>query len=692
MSVQSGAGSWNYHRDEPQHPETCSMTAAGVGSLLICQRQLDRYRQTRRGTSTLLKLARARRDAGRLSPVDLQRAARPGHQARHVVAGCEFRAEPMPPSPVKRLTTCSTASSGSGPWPIVRLSAGSTGTRKDVISSCRPSMPTVRGIARTGIEMNTVWAILFLTKSTAKTIKRIQIKRLGAGTLLGGRELPKDLSSMTVAGGRVVSRPMNGAIEGMLAVLEDPRAEQADAAVAGMVERYYREGPDALRPFKSRFRKMLSDRDPGVQKVGAWALAHTGDLAVVPLLIDVLAAPNQDEEVVAAARLGLQLLSRKIDGLGPPSPSTSDERQAAGTTVARMVRGHPAARPRRSGRRHERGNRSREPPSRLPRHHGARRDDQAAQNAGKTDPSEPELEPKVLGESRYDQVTSLLMAVVLGAILVVGWLALVYVSNQAYASRVTAPLQIIEVYGGGGGSPEGTPGSTEKIDVAGADAAAAASNNEEAAGDFEEPVGPADSGRDARHGGRGRPEPGRGRSGGRHAQRRGRRQRQTCFQAGVGRTGAGLRAGRWRRLPRTALEHHLQRGSDDRRICPPARCARCRDGRRRRRGPAPVHLPFLECDADQTPWPRAAATTGFISSGKVGDERRPTSRSCKKAGVEVGEGNVFQFYPPEAERRLSELEVRYKGRQPGEIRVTRFTVVPNGNTYDFQVVAQETLR
>ena len=51
--------------------------------------------------------------------------------------------------------------------------------------------------------MNTVWAILFLTKSTAKTIRRITISpKLGAGTLLGGRELPKDLTSMTVAGGR----------------------------------------------------------------------------------------------------------------------------------------------------------------------------------------------------------------------------------------------------------------------------------------------------------------------------------------------------------------------------------------------------------------------------------------------------------------------------------------------------------
>ena len=52
-----------------------------------------------------------------------------------------------------------------------------------------------------GPEMNTVWAVLFLVKSTAKTIQKITIRRLGAGTLLGGRELPKDLSSLTVAGG-----------------------------------------------------------------------------------------------------------------------------------------------------------------------------------------------------------------------------------------------------------------------------------------------------------------------------------------------------------------------------------------------------------------------------------------------------------------------------------------------------------
>jgi hypothetical protein len=328
MSVQSSAGSWNYHRDEAGQPETCAMTAAGIGSLLICQRQLERYRTTRRDNSSLLTplVSDAKRDNFKPSTSATQIDAA-------IKRGMSWLSANFAPSNpnlagqtpyymlygVERIgALAEKATLGKVDW----YAKG-----RDFIRSTQTSDGSWH--AQHGVDMNTAWAVLFLVKSTAKTIHKINIRKLGAGTLLGGRELPKDLSSLTVAGGRVVSRPMNGAIEGMLAVLEDPRAEAADAAVAGMVDRYYKEGPAALRPFKVRFRKMLTDKDVGVRGVAAWALAHTGDLDVIPRLIDVLVTPNEDEEVVGSARMGLMLLSRKVEGYGPPSPSTAEQRKAA---------------------------------------------------------------------------------------------------------------------------------------------------------------------------------------------------------------------------------------------------------------------------------------------------------------------------------------------------------------------------
>ncbi len=94
-------------------------------------------------------------------------------------------------------------------------------------------------------------------------------------------------------------------------------------------------------------------------------------------------------------------------------------------------------------------------------------------------------EPLVRGESDFDRVSSLLLAVILGAAMIFGWLALVYVTNQAYQRRVTAPLEIIDVSGGGGGTPEGQVGGIETVQVPGG-AMSRASNNEEEAAVFEE--------------------------------------------------------------------------------------------------------------------------------------------------------------------------------------------------------------
>lgn len=327
MSSQAAGGSWNYHRDEPQgNPETISMTAAGVGSLLICQRQLIRHRRASDSSNPLLHPLVAE-DA----PVRYTAKTPTARIEQSVRQGIGWLSSNFSTANKDLLGQ----SAYYGLYGIERLGAladRDTLGRADWFELGRQFITSTQRSdgawdATHGDVPNTVWAILFLTKSTAKTLERVEVKRLGAGTLLGGRGLPKDLSNLTVAGGRVVSRPMNGAVEGMLAVLEDPRAEQADAALAGLVERYRTEGAAALKPYEDRFRKLLSDRDPGLRRVAAWALARTGDLGVVPRLIEAITDP--DESVVAIARDGLRLLSRKIDGLGPPSPSTPEQRRQA---------------------------------------------------------------------------------------------------------------------------------------------------------------------------------------------------------------------------------------------------------------------------------------------------------------------------------------------------------------------------
>jgi HEAT repeat protein len=120
---------------------------------------------------------------------------------------------------------------------------------------------------------------------------------------------------------------MEGGIEAMLKVLEDPNSDQFDEALGGLIAKYQEEGPNAFRPFKDQFRKKLRSRDETSRVIAAWALGRTGDFDVVPILIRSLL--DTDEDVVAAARSGLQLLSRKIDGYGPADNATSEQKQEA---------------------------------------------------------------------------------------------------------------------------------------------------------------------------------------------------------------------------------------------------------------------------------------------------------------------------------------------------------------------------
>lgn len=306
--------------------------------------------------------------------------------------------------------------------------------------------------------------------------------------------------------------------------------------------------------------------------------------------------------------------------------------------------------------------------------------------------SKPErLETVVHGESIYDRVTSFLIAVVLGALMVVGLLGLIYLTNQAYASRVTAPLQIVEVSGGGGGSPEGTPGSTEKIDIAGADPSAFASNNEEEPRDFEEPsvqtapgamldaVAEAGSGLAEVDIGPVMPSGGPVASG------------KRASKLGTGGPGLGFGPGDGgvAREQRWSIVYNTEQT--------PVEYARQLDalGVELAVVEGPDRLLYLSNLSSPEPTKRygSGQSDGRLYFLWQGRGRKASDLALlQKAGVPVGDRVVLQFYPKGVEDQLAQLEVRYRGRQPGEIRVTRFSVVPKDSGYGFQVIAQETLR
>lgn len=300
-------------------------------------------------------------------------------------------------------------------------------------------------------------------------------------------------------------------------------------------------------------------------------------------------------------------------------------------------------------------------------------------------------DPQVFGESSYDRVTSMLMAIVIGAAIVVGWLYLIYLTNQGYATRVTAPLQIVDVLGGGGGSPDGTPGSTEKVDVPGADAAALASNNDADAADFEEPSvrqtpaamldAVAEAGQSLAEVDVEAVMPNGGPvAGGKRASK-----------IGTGGPGLGLGPGdggvpaeqRWsivynpgqtseeyaRQLDALGVEFAVVSG--------------------------PNQLTYVSRFSEAAPSKRYGSGQGderlyFLWQGR--GRKASDVALLRKAGIEVGDGVVMQFYPKAVENQLAQLEVRYRGRQPSEIRFTRFSVVPKDNGYGFSVIAQEPLR
>ena len=178
LSVQASSGSWNYHRDQPEFADNLSMTAAGVGSLLLCKHQLERFREAKRGTSSFMTV---------LTPTSSSQ----NYEVSTSFAQIDQAAKKGMAWLGGNYTTTQPSLIGQsiyyGLYGIERVAAFAdrqTMGRVDLLEKGRAFIKSAQkpdgswSVLPYSDEMNTVWAVLFLTKSTAKSIKRVASKRL----------------------------------------------------------------------------------------------------------------------------------------------------------------------------------------------------------------------------------------------------------------------------------------------------------------------------------------------------------------------------------------------------------------------------------------------------------------------------------------------------------------------------------
>lgn len=87
----------------------------------------------------------------------------------------------------------------------------------------------------------------------------------------------------------------------------------------------------------------------------------------------------------------------------------------------------------------------------------------------------------------------------------------------------------------------------------------------------------------------------------------------------------------------------------------------------------------------------SAAEQRLYMSWRQGDLKRADTTLLQRAGIDAQGKIALQFYPPEVENQLAQLETGFAGRAPSQIRKTRFGVRGEAGRYEFYVIDQAAL-
>jgi hypothetical protein len=285
----------------------------------------------------------------------------------------------------------------------------------------------------------------------------------------------------------------------------------------------------------------------------------------------------------------------------------------------------------------------------------------------------------VIRVTRYEEVSSFLFAAIGGLVLAVVLLACLW-----YSTRVSKPREpvAVELFEDSGGVEDGSPDETLRVDSPeppNPDAVVGdvASEEREVSESLDQVVALADDAvvetqRPFDLGVRNAAKPG-------SAQGTGRR----ALGSGSGSGGGFSREQRW--LVRFADQSNLDEYAKQLDFFG-IEFGAIVDGRL-------IYLSKLA-----SPRPTMRTTAGGADEKRLymtwqgGGRKQADLQIFRKAGIDVGSGLMFHFYPKETEDKLARLELAYRKRAAREIRRTYFAVNRVDNGYDFTVVHQTYLK
>ena len=172
--------------------------------------------------------------------------------------------------------------------------------------------------------MDTSFAVLFLLRSTQKTIKAGQPFK---GFLISGNRIPRDTTNMFVEKGRIVSPTRKRATDEVLAMLLRTDESELRSSFDLLEELELSQDPEQRAAQIAKLQRLLRAGEQEKRLIAIKTFTSTRDLDQIPALIYALSDP--DFEIKKLARDGLRFMSRKFYGYGLVDEPDEGQEQAA---------------------------------------------------------------------------------------------------------------------------------------------------------------------------------------------------------------------------------------------------------------------------------------------------------------------------------------------------------------------------